>query len=129
MNDEKAGRGAAMTKDWAANPLPTMLWWVAPIVFAVAVSSLAGRFGVAAWSLALAWMAAGCLLNAARCHRRHCYLSGPVLLAGAVVFGLEALGVFSLGSTGNIALLWCAFGLVLLSWIPERIWGKYVRRT
>jgi len=34
----------------------------------------------------------GCLLNAKRCHRVHCYISGPVLLSGAVFAGLVASG-------------------------------------
>lgn len=81
--------------DWAAKPLPFLLWWLGPIALAVLTDQFTSgwRISAAAWSVAMAWMATGCLLNARRCRRRHCYLSGPTLLIAAVLFGLAAMGL------------------------------------
>src|SRR5258708_2229969 len=72
----------AARKDWARQPLTIILWWGLPIAVGVSVSLLHPPFRVAAGvcAVAFAWMATGCLLNARRCHRVHCYISGPVLL-------------------------------------------------
>lgn len=118
---------SAMTADWLRKPLHCLLWWVVPVAMAVFVDHITrGWISVLAWSLALAWMATGCLLNARSCHRRHCQLSWPILLAGAVILALEAVGVLTLGSIGINAVLWTVFGLLLLSFVPELIWGRYV---
>lgn len=116
-------------QDWVSKPLYCLLWWIAPVAVAVLADHLTTgrRISVLAWAVALAWMGLGCLLNARRCHRRHCYLTGPILLVTATVLGLDAAGVLSLGSSGINMVLWGAFGLSLLSFVPELIWGKYVR--
>lgn len=114
--------------DFARNPFHGLLWWGLPVALAVLTGALATgpRLPVLAWSLAFAWMGTGCVLNARRCHRRHCYLSGPVMLVGAVVLGLMAAGVVQSSSVAINAVLWGAFGLVLLSFVPELVWGRYV---
>lgn len=114
--------------DFVRHPLYGLLWWGLPIALAVLAGALATgpRWPVLAWSLAFAWMGTGCLLNARRCHRRHCYLSGPVMLVGAAILGLMAVGVVPSSSAAINAVLWGAFGLVLLSFVPELVWGRYV---
>lgn len=72
--------------DWIRNPISLAIWWVVPIVAGNLADHLPLARPVTAlvWAAALAWMGLGCILNARRCHRRHCYLSGPILLAGVV---------------------------------------------
>lgn len=76
------------------------------------------------WAVALAWMGTGCTLNALRCRRRHCIISGPVLLLGAIATGLIALGVLpggnALGEAVNGTL-----AVAALSFLSECLWGLY----
>lgn len=115
--------------DWIRNPISLAIWWVVPIVAGNLADHLPLARPVTAfvWAAALAWMGLGCILNARRCHRRHCYFSGPVLLVGAVVVALLGSGVVSLGPNGLSLTLWTTFGLALLSFLPELIWGRYRR--
>jgi len=99
--------------------------WGLPIL--AMIISVSIGFGVAwIWPISLAWMGVACLLNARRCGRRHCYLTGPfflVLAAVAALYGAEALDLGPNGwqHLGNIA----AVGGLLLCCIPELIWGRY----
>jgi Kef-type K+ transport system membrane component KefB len=78
------------------------------------------------WIVVLVWMGIGCLLNARRCHRLHCYFSAPIMLLGALVVGLIGFGVVTLGAHALNNTISITLVLALLSFIPEMIWGKYV---
>jgi hypothetical protein len=72
-------------------------------------------------------MGTGCGLNALRCGRRHCFISGPVLWVGAIATGLIALGILSgrnaLGEAVNGTV-----ALAALSFLSEWFWGLYAGR-
>jgi hypothetical protein len=89
----------AARKDWTRRPLTIVLWWGLPIAISLSAGllHLPFRAGAGVCAVAFAWMATGCLLNARRCHRVHCYISGPVLLLGAAIAGLVAAGAVDLG--------------------------------
>ena len=70
-------------------------------------------------------MATGCLLNARRCHRVHCYISGPVLLLGAAMAGLVAAGVVDFGPRTFGNAVGAILVLALLSFLPELICKRY----
>jgi len=102
-------------------------WWGLPIAVGVLanVPHLSQRQDAAVWAVVFAWMGTGCVLNALRCHRVHCYISGPVLLLGAIFAALAMSGViepsartFSLVSNGTLLL-------ALLSFAPEILWRRY----
>jgi hypothetical protein len=118
---------AAPRNDWASQPRTIILWWGLPIAIGVAANLLHLPFHAAAAICAgsLAWMATGCLLNARRCHRVHCYISGPVLMLGAIFAGLVALGAADLGPRlfGNV--VGAILVLALLSFVPEMVWKRY----
>ncbi|MBI3676972.1 MAG: hypothetical protein HY243_10210 [Proteobacteria bacterium] len=117
----------APQKDWTRQPLSFGLWWELPIALGAFASllHLSFRIGAGICAVLFVWMAIGCLLNARRCHRLHCYISGPVFLLGALVAGLNGAGVLALGphSLNNIAGV--TLGLALLSFIPEIVWRRY----
>ena len=119
---------APSSRDWTRQPPMILLWWGLPIVGGMLANAprLSQRADAGVWAVAMGWMATGCLLNARRCHRVHCFISGPVLLLGALFAALSALGAIepSAGMFGNIvngALL-----LALLSFAPEIVWRRYV---
>lgn len=116
--------------DWACKPTSAFLAWWLPIALGISSNLLPSALkarGVPTlvWAIAFAWMGAACLLNARRCHRVHCYISGPILLVSALVLGLIGLGIVSVSQNGLNLVAWATFGLVVLSYIPELILGRY----
>lgn len=117
---------SAKKRDWVRQPLEVILWWIIPLALGVSTNFWHQPLQRTAlvWAVALAWMGTGCALNALRCRRRHCFISGPVLLLGAIAAGLVALGVLSsgnaLGEAVNGTLVVAA-----LSFLSECLWGLY----
>jgi hypothetical protein len=82
------------------------------------------------WTVALTIMGVGCLANAVRCGRVHCYFTGPFFLAMAAIALLYGLGVLSIGHHGwGIIGLAVLIGAVLLCWLPEAALGRYRERN
>lgn len=66
----------------------------------------------------------GCLVNASRCGRFHCYFTGPLYLLGAAATLLSAFGI--------VPLQWpwiflSMFVGTVLAFIPEWVGPKYRR--
>lgn len=121
---------ASRALDWTCRPTSAFLGWGLPIALGLSSNGLpdslkAGGIAVLVWAIAYAWMGTACLVNAGRCHRLHCYMSGPVLLLAALVTGLGGLGIVPLGPNGLNIVAGSALGLVLLSHIPELVFGRY----
>jgi hypothetical protein len=106
-----------------------ILWWGLPIALGVSTNfqALPQTETAIAWSLAFAWMGTGCALNALRCGRRHCFISGPVLWLGAIATALVALGILS-GRNTLGAIVNGTLALAVLSFLPERFCSLYTRR-
>jgi hypothetical protein len=115
------------SRDLVRQPVSALLWWCLPIaagVFAAALR-LPERELASVWAMSFAWMAVGCLLNAHRCHRLHCYISGPVFLLGSGATALLALDVLHFGSNTLSFVATGTFALALASFLPEFIWRRY----
>ncbi|HZT04255.1 MAG TPA: hypothetical protein VFA39_18550 [Steroidobacteraceae bacterium] len=117
---------SAPSTDWLRQPVGVLFWWVLPLALGVSTNfrHLPLSWTAVTWAVALAWMGTGCVLNAVRCGRRHCFISGPVLWLGALATALVALGVLSgrnaLGEAVNGSL-----AVAALSFLSERFWGPY----
>ena len=103
-----------------------LLWRLAPLV--IVVTGFLGRspWIEVGWTVSFAVMGAGCLFNARRCGRVHCYFTGPFFLlvsAVSLLRGLDAVS-FDWNWIGGIALA----GGLFLSFVPELVWGKYRTR-
>lgn len=124
MRDQERPRNETM--DWVRQPFGLVFWWGLPILIGVSMSSLGLRLATAAfvWAGAFAWMGTGCLLNARRCARLHCFISGPVLWLGAIAAALVGGGIIPGAHALNIVVSLTAV-LALLSFVPEMIWRKY----
>ncbi len=119
-------------KDLSANKVTVLMLWGPPIVALIATAFVdVGRLWLTAiFTVSLLWMGLACLVNAARCGRRHCYITGPFSLLLAAVSLLHGLEIVPLGPYGwngiGITLL---VGAIILTYLPEKILGKYVDRT
>ena len=85
--------------DWVQRPGTGFVWWCLPLVVGLAANffTLSPRATAIIWMVSFVWMGTGCILNARRCHRLHCYISGPAFLLGAAALGLFAAGITVLG--------------------------------
>ena len=112
-------------KDFLATPLGTLVAWGLPIGAMLLMIGTPHPLKTWVWVGALVWMGGACLLNARRCKRRHCFVTGPFFLAMTVPVLLFGYGLIDLGDGGwrwlGIAVGVGAFGLTALT---ER-GGKY----
>jgi hypothetical protein len=95
--------------------------WYLPIGLLVAGLNW-DRGRVWLWIPAFVVMGVGCLLNAARCRRIHCYFTGPLYLLAAVFVALSASGVVSLHPDLFLLVVLGACCLALCAEIPL---GRY----
>ncbi len=104
--------------------------WGIPIAILLALNiiHLPTPWAVSILAACLGWMGVGCAINARRCRRRHCFLASPVLLAGAVMTVLTGFRILDLGAFGVSYVIWGTLAAVLLTFLPERSWGKYLSR-
>lgn len=112
--------------DLACGPGAFVIWWI-PTAILVATAFSNSPLSVVIWPVLLVWMGAACLINARRCGRRHCYVTGPFFLVLAVVSLLYGLHLLNLGPQGwrTLAVV-LLLGSCVLNCVPEWIWGRYV---
>ena len=78
------------------------------------------------WTGALVTMGGACIVNALRCGRVHCYLTGPFFLLMALIAMSYGLGILRLGGNGwNVLGLLTLIGAIALWCLPETFLGKY----
>jgi multidrug transporter EmrE-like cation transporter len=120
----------AKLRDLSAQRFSFVSIWGLPLVllfslnFTTDILTPVTQVGVA--GVLLAWMGAACTLNAVRCRRLHCIIAGPVLLLGSGLLVLLALRAIDLGLDGPTYVIWGALGIVALSFLPERVFGRYL---
>lgn len=107
--------------------LTALLFWLPIIVLVVSGFFQIGTgWRTAVWVVALSVMGTSCVVNALRCGRVHCYLTGPFFLGMAIVALLYGLGVIPLGTNGwNFIGAAAIIGAVILIYVPEALLGKY----
>jgi len=114
-------------QDLADKSIPFFLLWGGPILVLLSLNffRLPLAWVTVIMSASFAWMGIGCAINAHRCHRRHCYYASPILLFGAVLTLLVGFAIVDLGADGLIYVSWGTFAAVLLTFLPEKVLGKY----
>jgi hypothetical protein len=120
--------GADDSHDLLSDRFATIAIYWLPIAVLIA----SGFFGIsnawrsAIWAVALIAMGVGCVFNALRCGRVHCYATGPFFLLIAAVAVLYGLGIAPLGPRGwNTIALVTLVGGVALYYLPELFFGRY----
>jgi hypothetical protein len=120
--------GAGDSQDLLSDRLGTIAIYWLPVAVLVASGffAITNRWRAAIWAAALMTMGAGCVLNALRCGRVHCYATGPFLVLMAAIAVLYGTGLLPLGSRGwnAIALVTLVGGLGLY-YLPELLFGRY----
>jgi hypothetical protein len=99
------------------------LLWYLPIALLI-VGGAWSRGQAWLWAFAFAVMGAGCLANAWRCGRLHCYVTGPLFVLSAIWSLLSAVGVVSLHA--NVLLVIVA-GIVLFVHLVEVPFGRHAK--
>lgn len=97
------------------------MFWYLPIALLV-VGAQWRSGGAWLWVVAFVVMGAGCLTNAARCGRTHCYVTGPLFLLAAVWVLLSAWRVVPLHA---FIMLPVVFGIAALAYLVEVPLGRY----
>jgi hypothetical protein len=112
--------------DLTRRAITRLALWQLPAVALVAGIFVSPDWRTIVWTVALAVAGAGCVANASRCGRVHCYFTGPVFLLAAAVTLTYGLGVLPLGADGWFWIgLVLAAGSLILGYLPEQIWSKY----
>lgn len=101
-----------------------LLLWCVPIV-ALILGSAWPEARPWLWMPALLVMGIACLVNAARCGRLHCYLTGPIFLIAAGYVVLAEFEVVPLPSGMFLDALLVAVAIPCLLEIP---FGKYIHK-
>jgi hypothetical protein len=121
--------GDVEPKDLVTNERISLVVWKLPLVVFMAGFFTGPTVRAVLWTVSLGVAGAGCLVNAARCGRVHCYFTGPLFLIGAGVSLAHGVGLVSLSAAWwigiGVAMILGDSALILL---PERVWGKYRRR-
>lgn len=116
------------SRDILSSPwLSLVVFWLPAIAIIVAGSSgLRRGWLTIVWTAALGVMGTACIVNALRCGRLHCYITGPFFLLMALVTLLYGFGVVPLGGNAwNWIGLTILIGAVALWCLPELLLGKY----
>jgi hypothetical protein len=111
--------------DWTRGIRGCLTWGI-PIAILLISPAINTRYLVILWPVLLTFMGVACLLNARRCKRTHCYVTGPFFLLLAGIALLYGVGMLPLGAHGWSTLaLGLVIGSVTLCCGSEWIFGRY----
>lgn len=117
---------AQSAKDWLGKAHTHIIAWWLPKGAIVATLFAPVAMRAAAWTTALIWMGAACILNARRCGRTHCRYTGPYYLAMTLPVLVLVSGKVPANFHGWLALaLLIIWGGWIMRWATERAWGNY----
>jgi hypothetical protein len=97
-----------------------LLWCLPTVVLVVGLSWTMLRPWL--WIPAFLIMGVGCLVNASRCGRLHCYITAPIFLLAAVYVALSAVNIVPIRP--GIFLL-AVFAVTMLACLAEGPFGRY----
>ena len=104
-----------------------ILYWLPAIaIVVIGPLDISSGWRAVVWTVALATMGIACIVNALRCGRVHCFLTGPFFFLMALVALSYGLGILHLGGNGwNLLGLIALVGAIALWCLPERFLGRY----
>jgi hypothetical protein len=119
MADECDTCSKTGAKDWAGDWRTLAGFWGLPGAVMLAASLLEPAARAAVWIAMLIWMGVACFLNARRCSRTHCRITGPFFFVMAAFVGGYAAGMLPFGRYG-----WSILGAVTLAGFVILWWGS-----
>lgn len=125
--DAEFGAGSRQgqhAQDLACGKSAMLLWYLPTAALFVGMSWAEARAWL--WIQAFLVMGVACIVNAARCGRLHCFLTGPAYLLSAIYVALAAFGFLPLRL--SIFLLAVA-GITALAKLAEWPLGRYRKRA
>jgi hypothetical protein len=128
----KNGSGAQESRDIFSDRFVTAAVYWLPVTALVvsAFFDISKAWRGALWAVAFMTMGTACIVNALRCGRVHCYLTGPFFYLIAIVAVLHGLGIAPLSALSwNVMSLVAFVAGITLYYLPERLFGKYVQRS
>lgn len=116
-------------RDLAAKPLPFLVAWGIPIAIIFVInfvqSYIPFEVTVITIAITVAWIGLSCFVNAFRCGRLHCKVSGPIFFIGAIAMIVGGFGFMSAPGAYLNETVWGTFILALSTYPLEFVWGKY----
>ncbi len=97
-----------------------LLWCLPTLAIFVGLNWNAARPWL--WIPALLVMGIGCVVNARRCGRLHCYLTGPLFLLAAIYVALSETSLVPLRPG---IFLFVVFAIAMLACLAELPLGRY----
>lgn len=85
---------ACAPEDLAGRKVAWLVWGLPNLLIFTGIFWSAGHVWL--WTLALLVAGGACIVNAARCGRRHCHFTGPLYLLGAAATLLDGLRLLSI---------------------------------
>jgi hypothetical protein len=117
---------ARSRKDWLGSARASLLAWWLPHVAIIAGLFVVVPARTVLWVAVLVWMGTACLLNARRCGRTHCRITGPYYIAMIGPVLALGSGIVAAGLHAWIAcVLLILVGDKIIWWATERAWGTY----
>lgn len=111
-------------RDWTCNYGGLLVWCLPAVALIAGLDSPLVRTWL--WIPAFLIMGFGCVANAARCGRLHCYFSAPIFLLAAVYVAAALLHLLPFAPA---ALINAVFALVILAFLIEIPLGRYRTRA
>lgn len=118
---------ACRSNDLSARLLTFSLCWGIPIALFAVGSNVLPLPRMAVWTIALAWAGTACAINARRCGRLHCYITGPLFLLGGLAFALVGLELVALPVGWILVII--TVGACLAYALEFALNSKYLRRS
>ena len=109
-------------KDLARQKIGILLWCLPTIALFAGLFLATLRPWI--WIPAFLIMGIGCLMNASRCSRLHCYITGPIFLLAAIYVGLSAMSIVPIRPG---IFLFSVLAIAMLACLAELPLGRYKR--
>jgi hypothetical protein len=101
-----------------------LLWYLPAFALIIGLNWAPARAWL--WIPAFLVLGAACLVNAARCGRLHCFVTGPVYLLAAIYVALAAFALVTMRP--NIFLL-TVLGITICAFVAECPLGTYRNKS
>lgn len=121
--DERKSSGEQRPSDLVCQGTSIWLWCLPTLALVAGANWNAARAWL--WIPALLIMGAGCLVNARRCGRTHCFVTGPLFVLAALYVALAELGVVPLRPSTFLSVV---LGITALAFLAELPMGRYILR-